>query len=178
MYQIKTQLKRFSVEWSHRICGSKVQHDRNAISNHLRAHNLKLSDYAVRYKPYKKSGPLEAPPAPPTHDNSTKHWFDGCEYRCALECSHTTNSRSAIAHHLKNTHKEKAREGVNFNVVQESSIECRLCFVDIYQNEGQIRAHLTTRHSMSMEDFAERFVENGVLVDCDSAPPPLGMIHI
>ena len=40
-----------------RICGSKVQHDRNAITNHLRSHDVKLSDYAVTYKPYKTSNP-------------------------------------------------------------------------------------------------------------------------
>ena len=152
-----------------RICGNKMTHERTAICNHLRAHDISLSDYAVKYQPYKKNSSINT-----AFDSSiSKHWFDGCEYQCALECSHLAKSRNAIGQHLKGVHKEKPKEGVTFHVVQESTVQCRICLVDVLHNEGQIRAHLTNRHSVTLEDYAEKYVKNGVLVDAASSPEVL-----
>ena len=147
-----------------KICGSKVTHERTSIANHLRAHDISLSDYAVKYQPYKNNS------GGTVWDNATtKSWFDGCEYKCALEsCSHSARTRNAIGQHLKGTHKEKPKVGVTYHVIQESNVQCRICLVDTLHNEGQIRAHLNIRHSMTLEAYAEKYVKHGVLVDATS----------
>ena len=133
---------------------------------------MTMSDYAVKYKPYKNDSLVDVPSA----SSASKHWFDGCQYKCTMGCSFTAKSRTSIAAHVKSTHKEKSKEGVNFAVIEESFMACILCSVDVYKNECQIRQHLTTRHSITMEDFAEKFVKNGELEDGASAPPPLDLI--
>ena len=153
-----------------RVCGHKVQQERGAMTNHLKlSHEMSLSDYGVKYRPYKDNHKAEVEQV-----TSTKQWFDGCEYRCALECPHSTKSRNAMSQHLKSAHKETFQEGVNFHVIRESFMQCQICSLDMLHSEGGIRRHMTTSHSVTLEDYAEKYVTDGVIKT--SAPDPLDKI--
>ena len=133
---------------------------------------MTLSEYAVKFTPYADEN-QDMAVEEVTEGNL--HWFDGCEYRCALDCPHTSKTRNAMAHHLKCSHKKKPDEGVNFHVIKESFIPCQICSLDMFHTDGEIRRHLTRYHSMTLEDYAEMYVSNGVLQM--SIPEPIDLIE-
>ena len=80
-----------------------------------------------------------------------------------------------MAQHLKCSHKKKPDEGVNFHVIKESFIPCQICSLDMFHTDGEIRRHLTRYHSMTLEDYAEMYVSDGVLEM--SIPEPINLIE-
>ena len=136
---------------------------------------MSVSDYAVKYAPYSDEN-LEKSTGESTVENM--RWFDGCEYEC-LTCKQTSKTRNALSRHLKGVHKMvNAKEGENFKTVVETSLDCKLCSVTMMRNEGQIRAHLTKNHNMTMEDYAAKFVHGKVADEIthflDAAPTQAG----
>ena len=153
------------------ICGYKVLHETSALASHMaNRHMSNLSDYGVKYKPYKENYQLEFE----QDTSTTKQWFDGCEYKCALGCPHIAKSRNGMSHHLKSAHKTTFQEGVNFHVIQESFMPCQICSLDMLQSEGIIRRHMTICHSVTLEDYGEKYVKDGIVKT--SAPDPLDQI--
>ena len=152
-----------------RVCGQKVQQEAGSLWGHIKGHEMSLSEYGVMYQPYKENLLRTVEDA-----TLTKQWFDGCEYSCALECPHTAKSKNAMGQHLKSIHQEKLNEGINFNIVQESFMQCQICSLDMLKSEGTIISHMTRFHSMTMEDYAEKHVNDGVVKS--SAPEPVDKI--
>ena len=136
------------------LCGYRVLQERSAITSHLvNRHNSSVTDYAVKFTPYADENPELA-----VKSDTNLRWFDGCEYTCML-CSYSNKTRQAVGHHLKSVHKiEKASENEHYKVAKETSLDCKLCSLSVLRNESQIKLHLTRAHTITMEEYAARFV--------------------
>ncbi len=84
-------------------------------------------------------------------------WYDGCEYQCIL-CPYANDATSHLSNHMRTYHKVRGEKNVNFSVVREDFLDCKLCRKSVYRSQLLIKQHLMHKHKISLEEYEARYV--------------------
>ena len=88
--------------------------------------------------------------------NEAQTWARGCLYTCHICKTYFAGFRS-VAEHMKNVHISGS---TNKNIVTVNMHSCQLCNQRVVHDEIELKAHLKTRHYLSIPEYFDKFKVN------------------